>query len=262
MAQEDLHCDDKRVILKIRETDDLWIFEAGIPGMVSYGGRNMISINKATGEIKLFALPNKENFDILHTSRVIYEYNQKTVVEKDTNTYFKGRIPSKEIYERLSVEELKSIYQKIIENNYSFSSKEEQLKHLFENFSVEANYVTRDFSKKTIEDVLKEKTGEEYKIETKTYEISLNDLINYTVKDPFFAKSISDFLNKLDNVSEEDKRFFIISLYHDKNSFNEFTREISNLQDANAIYEKYKNKGIEYELNHELDAYIPPNGRQ
>ena len=77
MAEKDLQCNDKRIILSIRETDEVWIFAAGIPGVVSYGGRNMISINKSSGEIKLFVLPNKENFDILHNSKVIYDFEKR-----------------------------------------------------------------------------------------------------------------------------------------------------------------------------------------
>lgn len=76
-AQEDLHCDDKRIILQINETDDKWIFQAGIPGVISYGGRNTISIDRTNGEIKLFILPNKENFETLKNSKIIYKYDEE-----------------------------------------------------------------------------------------------------------------------------------------------------------------------------------------
>ena len=46
------------------ETDELWIFYYGIPNMVAVGDPG-ISINKNTREIRMFILPNKENFSIL-----------------------------------------------------------------------------------------------------------------------------------------------------------------------------------------------------
>ena len=73
---------------------------------------------------------------------------------------------------------------------------------------------------------MKEKTGKEYKIEPKTFEINLSDIINYVVgenKDPFWISTLSNYFQKLDNISENDKMQFLIELVQDKNSFNEFT---------------------------------------
>lgn len=43
------------------ETDELWILYYGIPNMIAVGDSG-IRINKNTKEIKMFILPNKENF--------------------------------------------------------------------------------------------------------------------------------------------------------------------------------------------------------
>ena len=51
-----------------KETDELYIFYYGIPNMMAVGDQG-ISINKNTKEIKMFILPNKENFEILKTSK-------------------------------------------------------------------------------------------------------------------------------------------------------------------------------------------------
>ncbi len=254
MAQKDLHCDDKRVLLSIRETDEIWIFEAGIPEEVSYGGRNMISINKSSGEIKLFVLPNKENFDILHKSNIIYDYKKDATNTEKTDTYYKVTIPPKEAFENLTVEDIKKGYKSLIEAHFIFPSKEKQIEYLFNSFTPEVNYLDFEYQKRMLELVFKEKTGEELKHEVKIYDISLNDIINYAVKDPYFVKAISDFLDKLDNISDKDKESFLISLYQDKKSFNEFTKEISGSQNANELFNKYKFAGLEYVWNKKLEG--------
>ena len=44
----------------------------------------------------------------------------------------------------------------------------------------------------------------------------------------------------MNNISEEDKIRFLIELVQDKNSFNDFTKEINQNQNAEEMYEKYK----------------------
>ena len=258
MAERDLQCNDKRRILSVRETDEMWIFTAGIPGVVSCGGRNMISINKASGEIKLFALPNKENFDLLHNSNIIYEYGKIDF----KYWYYKGEMMPRELYETIPLEQLTKAYQALIDHYYHFNSKEEQIESMFKDFSEKSNYATRNYGKAIMESILKEKTEKEYTVKTNVFDITLNDVISYAVKDPFFIKAISDFFNKLEYVRNEDKIFFIISLYQVKDSFNEFTKELTGSQDANELFEKYKDVAIDYELMHRIDAYAPPNGFQ
>ena len=154
----------------------------------------------------------------------------------------------KEHFKALSVEELEKKYEEL-KKNYCFETKEEQIKYIVDNFLDASNGVNTNSTKVGIEELLKEKTGKEYKIEPKTFEINLPDIINYVVgenKDPFWVSSISNYFQKLDNVSENDKMQFLIELVQDRNSFNEFTKEIMNSQNAIELYEKYKKIAEEY----------------
>jgi len=72
IAEKELNCSGERVITRIKETDELWIFWAGIPGLKSYGGKNSICIYKDSGRIELFRLPDKKNFEILRSAKDIY----------------------------------------------------------------------------------------------------------------------------------------------------------------------------------------------
>ena len=151
-------------------------------------------------------------------------------------------------YKDLSVEELEKKYEEL-KKNYCFETKEEQVKYIVDNLLDASHSVNTNSTKVGIEELLKEKTGKEYKIEPKTFEINLSDIINYVVgenKDPFWISTLSNYFQKLDNISENDKMQFLIELVQDKNSFNEFTKEIMNSQDAIGTYEKYKKIAEEY----------------
>ena len=94
-----------------------------------------------------------------------------------------------------------------------------------------------------LEELLKERTGKEYKIEPQIFEINLTDVINTLMnysEDPFWADVLSKYFQKLDNLSEEEKIEFLIQLIQDKNNFNEFTKEITTANNVKEIYEEYK----------------------
>ena len=70
--------------------------------------------------------------------------------------------------------------------------------------------------------------------------IELNDIIKYiSNNDPFWETTINNYFQKL-NISENDKKRFLIELIQDNSSFNEFTKEIMNCSNAIEIYERYQ----------------------
>lgn len=151
-------------------------------------------------------------------------------------------------YKDLSIEELEEKYDEL-KKNYCFETKEEQIKHIVDNYLDASHDVNTNSTKVGIEELLKEKTGKEYKIEPKTFEINLSDIINYVVgenKDPFWISALNNYFQKLDNVSENDKIKFLIELIQNRNSFNEFTKEIMGSQNVFETYEKYKKIAEEY----------------
>lgn len=150
----------------------------------------------------------------------------------------------------LSVEELENLYE-IEKKEYCFESKEQQIDYIVKEFL----YPKDDSIKNVIEQLLKEKTGKDYNIEPKTYEINLLDIINYVVdssKDPFWITTLSNYFQKLNIVSENEKMEFLIELIQDKKSFNEFTKEIINSQNAFETYEKYKKIAEKYCNTHRM----------
>ena len=117
-------------------------------------------------------------------------------------------------YKDLSVEELENLYE-IEKKEYCFESKEQQIDYIVKEFL----YPKDDSIKNVIEQLLKEKTGKDYNIEPKTYEINLLDIINYVVdssKDPFWITTLSNYFQKLNIVSENEKMEFLIELIKDK----------------------------------------------
>ena len=155
---------------------------------------------------------------------------------------------ARKMFENLSVEELESKYGEL-KKNYCFDTKEEQIGHVIDNY-LNASKNTNDNSTRTaLEELLKEKTGKEYKIEPKRFEITLTDVINYITKpesDPVWAKTLSNYFQKLEGISDDEKIKFLIGLIQDKISFNEFTKEIMQTQNIMETYEKYKKIAKEY----------------
>lgn len=147
---------------------------------------------------------------------------------------------AKKWFENLSVEELETKYEEL-KRNYCFNSKEEQIDYIIKHYLNASNNVNNNSTRIALEELLKEKTGKEYKIEEKKFEISLSDIISFiTSVDPFWTTTLSNYFEKLNEISDEEKMRFLIELVQDKNSFNEFTKEIVQTQNVRETYDKYK----------------------
>ncbi len=151
-------------------------------------------------------------------------------------------------FKNLSVEELEEKY-KELKKNYCFNSKEEQINHTIKNYLYASKKTNDNSTKKALEELLKEKTGKEYKIEPQKFEISLNDIITYIANpkdDLFWNKSLSNFFQKLEKIDEKEKINFLIELIQDKTSFNEFSKEIIKTPNIIETYNKYKKIAQDY----------------
>ena len=112
---------------------------------------------------------------------------------------------AKKWFENLSVEELEAKYEEL-KKNYCFNSKEEQIDHIIKNYLNASKNVNNNSTRIALEELLKEKTGREYKIEDKRFEISLSDIISFiTSADPFWTTALSNYLEKLNEISDEKK---------------------------------------------------------
>lgn len=155
---------------------------------------------------------------------------------------------AKEWYENLSVEELEKKYEDL-KKNYCFNTKEEQIDYIIENYLNSSHDVNNSSIRIALEQLLKEKTGKEYKIEAKNFEINLLDIINFISNpnvDPFWTNTLTSYFQKLNDISEEDKKIFLIQLIQDINSFDEFTKEIIKNSNVKEIYNKYKKIAEDY----------------
>ncbi len=149
---------------------------------------------------------------------------------------------AKKWYENLSVEELESKYEEL-KRNYYFETKEEQIGYIIKNYLNASKDVNNRSTKIALEELLKEKTGREYKIEPKTFEISSLDIINFITNlsdNPSLNTTLINFFSKLNNISESKKIHFLIGIVQDRNTFNEFSKEILQENDANTIFSKYQ----------------------
>ncbi len=149
---------------------------------------------------------------------------------------------AKKRLENLSVEELEAKYEEL-KRNYCFNSKEEQIDHIIKNYLDASKNVNNNSTRIALEELLKEKTGKEYKIEPNRFEISLSDIINFITSpdtDPFWTSTLSNYFQKLNEISEEEKMRFLIELVQNKDSFNGFTKEIIQTQNVRETYDKYK----------------------
>ena len=147
---------------------------------------------------------------------------------------------AKKWFENLSVEELEAKYEEL-KKNYCFNSKEEQIDHIIKNYLNASKNVNNNSTRIALEELLKEKTGREYKIEDKRFEISLSDIISFiTSVDPFWTTALSNYLEKLNEISDEEKMRFLIELVQNKDSFNEFKNEIIQTQNVRETYNKYQ----------------------
>ena len=190
---------------------------------------------------------------------------------------------AKEWFKNLSIEELEAKYE-ALKKDYCFNSKEEQINYIIQNYLDASHDVNIDSTKIALEELLKEKTGKEYKIEPIKFEITILDIINFISNpntDPSGNLALSNYFQKLNKIIDEDltklgaedlneiltdeiteadldklsaeetvitieklieiiEMVFLIKLVQDKNSFNEFTKEILETQNVKETYIKYK----------------------
>ena len=155
---------------------------------------------------------------------------------------------AKKLYENMSLEELEANYEEL-KGHFCFDSKEEQIGYIINN-RLNASLRTNINSKKlALEELLKEKTGKEYTIEPKRYDITLTDIINYVTipnKDPFWTMALNNFFNELSDISDDEKKSFLVDLVQNKDIYNEFTREITKPENVKEVYDKYKKLAQDY----------------
>ena len=148
---------------------------------------------------------------------------------------------AKEWYKNLSIEQLEAKYENL-KHNYYFNTKEEQIEYTIKNYLNSSNDVNNSSTKIALEELLKEKTGKDYSIQPKTFDISLQDIINYVTnvnEDPFWKETLTRYFERLDRIGEQEKINFLIGLIQDKNSYNEFKKEILHTENAIELYNKY-----------------------
>jgi len=151
-------------------------------------------------------------------------------------------------YENLSVEELEEKYEEL-KKSYCFETIEEELDYIFSHRLDASNDANKNSTKVALEELLKEKTGKEYKIEPKKFELHLNDVINYVVNkdgDTTLTDTLTSYFQKLDNVDDSEKMSFLRDIFIDEEEFKNFKEEIKQTRNAQETYEKYKKIAREF----------------
>lgn len=231
IAEKELQCDEKRVILHIYETDEKYVFTSGIPGLPSYGGKNMISIDKIDGKIEPIVLPSQAGFkvlDELKNAKVVYDYEN----HKESNVIIEKCMCG----ENLKItwndgDQFKAVRCPNCNNEMKFKNPK---------------YIEKGHIRETRLD----ENGNEYEIEksidipnikedAQKANLELIALIRECAgNDPFWVKSIENFFEKL-NKAENEKIMFLKYLITHKELLNEFTREITGEYNANELFGKY-----------------------
>ena len=163
---------------------------------------------------------------------------------------------AKKRFENLSIKELEERYN-ALKKNYCFDTKEEQISHIINNYLYASKKINDSSIRIALEELLKEKTGKEYKIEPKIFKITLIDIINYVTNpktDPFWTITLTNYFQKLEQIDEAEKMSFLIELVQDKTNFNEFTKEILKTQNVTETYDKYKIIVRDYIRRHMIKA--------
>lgn len=160
----------------------------------------------------------------------------------------------KEKYKNCSVEELESRFNEL-RKEVEFKTKKEFLKHYMDNLLYPSKNSNLKYESKAIQELLYDKTGNTYEFEKNKFTITLNDVIDYvgnSEQGPFFAEAIREFLNKLVDISNNEKINFLMELYQDQESFNEFTKEILKTDDIKETFDKYEKIARDYYKNHRV----------
>ena len=148
----------------------------------------------------------------------------------------------------LSVEELEARYE-ALKSNFHFDTKEAQIKHIID-YYLKASHSTNTLStRKAIEELLKEKTGKEYRIENKYFELTSTDVVEYISNNTNLIPNqtiLVDFFSNLTNVNDKEKLVFLISLIQNTDNFSNFINEIQNCENSNNTFEKHSKIANEY----------------
>ncbi len=163
-------------------------------------------------------------------------------------------------YKGSSIEELKAEYEKLIKEKCYFETKEEQMKHdisiaaygssnLYYDTNSNTFFMIDEYDRTMANELLeliKEKSGETYKVETKTFNYSLDELIDYIADksiDPFWNMSLKNFFKKLDNNKDYgmEKLRFLLALANNLNRkvFDDFSKELTGEYNAEELFQKY-----------------------
>lgn len=149
---------------------------------------------------------------------------------------------ARNLYENLSVEELEEEYEKI-KKHYCFNSKEEQIDYIIKEYLYASKNTNTNSCKIALEELLKEITGKEYKIEPNVFAIDLPDVINFILKpnnDLFWSTTLLNFFQQITWISEDEKKRLLFILVQDKKLFNDFIKEVLQTKNVVETYDKYK----------------------
>lgn len=154
----------------------------------------------------------------------------------------------KEWYKDLSVEELEKRY-KALEANFYFETKESAIKYIIDNCMDASHTVNISSTRKGLEELLKEKTGKEYKMRENKFVIGLNDIVDYLANNTKLLPDkagLMEFFGKIKDVTEGEAMAFLIYLMQSKEDFRNFLVEVKNTKNPNDLYDKYSIIASEY----------------
>ena len=154
----------------------------------------------------------------------------------------------KERYKDLTIAELEKKY-KELEKDFYFKTKENQIKYFIDNYLNASHYTNLNSTKIGLEELLKEKTGNDYRIKTQKFEINLKDIIAYILnvtKLQSRQSPLFNFFNQL-TIDEYHKCDFIVCLFLNDKAFLSFMNEL-NEDNQQKLFEKYSQIAKDYFL--------------
>lgn len=159
----------------------------------------------------------------------------------------------KEWYKNLSIKELEQKY-KELEEDYYFESKIDQIKYQFKYFMDASHNTNLNATRSGLEELLKEKTGKDYKLKTRFFHIDLCDILDYIANTSNLItnqENILKFFNSIDKIEDEEidesaKIWFLICLYQNKDNFKNFVKDLKKSKDNIELFKKYYDICEEY----------------
>jgi hypothetical protein len=109
-----------------------------------------------------------------------------------------------------------------------------------------------DSTREGLEELLKEKTGKEYKLKEQFFDISVVDVINYIADNTKLLDDKAQLISFFDKIQYEDdqdeddqyendmeKARFLLVLMQDVKTFKKFIKEAETNSDAQSVFDKY-----------------------